>query len=101
MLPGFGWSTVGAEQNDPDTLNNLLFGHIEQTPSFNDLFQDVLPSTSSFGPADSMRDDDPAYMGNDSSSHVSFHDPDNTVQGERNGLVLADRTGESLHSSAR
>ena len=82
MLPGYGWSTVGAEQNDPDTLNNLLFGHIEQTLFFNDLFPDVIPSTSSFGTADSMRDEDPAFMGNENISHVSFHDSDHIQQGK-------------------
>lgn len=68
MLPSFGWSTVGAEQNDPDTLNNLLFGPIEMTPSFNDLFPDPLEDSSSFGLHGASRDEENTLTGNDTNS---------------------------------
>lgn len=74
MLPSFGWSTVGAEQNDPDTLNNLLFGPIEITPSFNDLFPDPMEDSSSFGFHGTSRDEDNGLVGNDSSSPFILND---------------------------
>lgn len=40
---------MGAEQNDPDTVNNLLFGHIEATPSYLDLFNEQMDDSSSLG----------------------------------------------------
>ena len=58
MIPSFGWSTAGAEQNDPDTVNNLLFGHIEATPAFSDVFADQLDDSSSFGLLGSSKSDD-------------------------------------------
>ena len=58
MIPSFGWSTVGAEQNDPDTVNNLLFGHIEATPTFSDVLADQLDDSSSFGLLGSSKSDD-------------------------------------------
>lgn len=81
MLPGFGWSTVGAEQNDPDTLNNLLFGHMEQTPSFHDLFNDSASNPSAFPLMGSMNDEDNGFLGNDSSTQFSFHGDDGASQG--------------------
>lgn len=76
MLPSFGWSTVGAEQNDPDTLNNLLFGPVEMTPSFNDLFPDINDETSSFGLFGSTRDDETTLSTNDSSSLFNINEND-------------------------
>lgn len=76
MLPNFGWSTVGAEQNDPDTLNNLLFGPVEMTPSFNDLFPDINDEASSFGLFGSTRDDETTLSTNDSSSLFNINEND-------------------------
>lgn len=76
MLPSFGWSTVGAEQNDPDTLNNLLFGPVEMTPSFNDLFPDINDESSSFGLFGSTRDDETTLSTNDSSSYFNVNEND-------------------------
>ena len=58
MIPSFGWSTVGTEQNDPDTVNNLLFGHIEATPSYVDIFNDQMDDSSSFGLLGNSKSDD-------------------------------------------
>ena len=61
MFSNFGWSTVGAEQNDPDTVNNLLFGHMEMTPTLGDLFPDAMDDSSSYGVYSSVKDDDSVF----------------------------------------
>ena len=58
LLPTVDWGTVGTEQGNPDTVNNLLFGHVEATPSFTELFLDPLDDSSSYGQLGASRDDE-------------------------------------------
>lgn len=58
MIPSFGWSALGAEQNDPDTVNNLLFGHMEEPTLFQDLLPDALDDSSSMGLLTHSKSDD-------------------------------------------
>ena len=58
MIPSFGWSALGAEQNDPDTVNNLLFGHMEEPTLFQDLLPDALDDSLSMGLLTHSKSDD-------------------------------------------
>ena len=58
MIPSFGWSALGAEQNDPDTVNNLLFGHMEEPTLFQDLLPDAMDDSSSMGLLTHSKSDD-------------------------------------------
>ena len=65
MLPSFGWSTVGAEQNDPDTLTNFMFGPAGLTNSLGDIFADQQDDYSSFGLSGTSKEEDSAIAGNE------------------------------------
>ena len=65
MLTSFGWSTVGAEQNDPDTLNHLLFGPTEMSSSFGDLIFDQHDDYSSFGVSGASKEEESVINGTD------------------------------------
>lgn len=60
MYPSLGWSTVGAEQNVPDTVNNILFGNMEDEPIFPDFFHDPLDDSSSVSLRAMSRSEDPS-----------------------------------------
>ena len=63
---------MGTEQNDPDTVNNLLFGHIEATPNYVDIFNDQMDDSSSFGLLGNSKSDDNAMFTLD--AHLPLND---------------------------
>ena len=72
MLASFGWSTVGAEQSDPDTLNHRLFGSTDMTNSFGDMMFDPHDDYSSFGVSGASKEEESVITGTEwgtSASH--------------------------------
>ena len=72
MLTSFGWSTVGAEQSDPDTLNHLLFGSADMSNSFGDMMFDQHDDYSSFGVSGASKEEESVITGTEwgtSASH--------------------------------
>lgn len=73
MLTSFGWSTVGAEQSDPDTLNHLLFGSTDMSNSFGDMMFDQHDDYSSFGVSGASKEEESVITGTEWGTNAS-HD---------------------------
>lgn len=82
MLPSFGWSTVGAEQNDPDTLTSFMFGPAGLTNSLGDIFPDQQDDYSSFGLSGTSKEEDSSNTGNEVNVNI-LHDTEMPSGGKR------------------
>ena len=80
MLTSFGWSTVGAEQSDPDTLNHLLFGSADMSNSFGDMMFDQHDDYSSFGVSGASKEEESVITGTEWGTSAS-HDTEVFLQG--------------------
>ena len=80
MLTSFGWSAVGAEQNDPDTLNHLLFGPTDMGNSFGDMMFDQHDDYSSFGVSGASKEEESVVTGTEWGTSAS-HDNEMYIPG--------------------